>query len=109
MRIDDLMFFSIVGAVAAMLVAWLWVVIHAFKESVGWGFATLLLNPVALVYALLRPAKCKYPLILFGIALVVLLVGLSYARSKDRSPPAKHARIETMATPLGFKLWRQSS
>ena len=92
---DDFMFFSIIGAAAAMVIAWLWVVVRAFQESVGWGFATLLLNPLALLYALLRPAKCKYPLVLFGVALVFLLVGLNYARSKDH-PPVKRAHLGTL-------------
>jgi len=95
---DDFMFFSIIGAALAMLIAWLWVVIHAFQESVGWGFATLLLNPVTLVYALMRPQKCKYPLILFGIAAVFLLMGLSYAKSKDRATN-KRAHFEAPPNP----------
>jgi hypothetical protein len=64
-------------------------------SPLGWGFATLLLNPLALVYAVMRPQKCKYPLILFGIALVFLLVGLSYAKSKDRAID-KRAHFEAL-------------
>lgn len=98
---DKVMFVGIIGAALAMLVAWLWVVFNAFQESAAWGFATLLLNPVALVYALLRPERCRKPLILFGVGFVLFLVGLGYARSKDRPPPAHTVHFGATMEPTG--------
>ncbi len=71
---DSVFGFTMIGAVIAMLISWIWVVVIAFKESVGWGIVSLLLNPIALIYALTRARKCKKPLILFAVGLVVYVL-----------------------------------
>lgn len=75
---DNVMGFGLIGAVATMVIAWIWVVVYAFKESVWWGIGSLILNPVALIYAVMRPQRCKYPLTLFVVAVVVWLVAIAY-------------------------------
>jgi len=71
---DSVFGFTMIGSVIAMLISWIWVVVIAFKESVGWGIVSFLLNPIALIYALTRAKKCKKPLILFAVGLVIYVV-----------------------------------
>lgn len=70
---SDVAGFFVVGAVLAMLVSWIWVVVLAFKESAGWGIGSLLVNPIALIYAITRAEKCKIPLILFFVGFLIFI------------------------------------
>jgi len=60
--------------VLAMLVSWIWVVVIAFKDSAGWGIGSLLLNPLALIYALKHRDRCKRPLMVFGVGLALYAI-----------------------------------
>ena len=80
---DDLFFFGGIGGVIAMFISWIWIVVIAFKESTGWGIGSLLLNPVALIYALTRAKKCKTPLILFSVGLILYIGMIIYVYSVE--------------------------
>ena len=72
---------GIIGVIA-MLISWIWVVVIAFRESIGWGIGSLLLNPIALIYALMNRDRCKRPLLLFsaGFLLYAILMIVELSR-----------------------------
>jgi hypothetical protein len=49
-------------------VAYLWLLVAAFRASKGWGFASLLLPPLALVFLVTHPRKSAGPLVLGLVA-----------------------------------------
>lgn len=65
-------------AVVFIGVAWIWIVVLAFKESFLWGFLSLLLQPIALVYALRREDRCWNPLVLIVLFLPTYILDLGY-------------------------------
>ncbi len=67
------------GAALGMTVFWLWVIVIAIKKNnIVWGIVSIVINPVALVYALLNFDECKKPLMVlaFGFACSALYVGI---------------------------------
>ena len=61
-----------------MTIAWLWIVVKAFLESVLWGLLSLILVPiVAVIYAFIRFEKCRIQLALFGVGMLIYVIGLT--------------------------------
>lgn len=58
------------------LIGWLWIVVNAFRESVLWGVGSLLISPVALVFAIINFGANKIPLLLCVIGIVLLFMGM---------------------------------
>ena len=67
---------SLVGAVG-MLAFTVIILIHAFKKSLGWGLASLLIPFVILVYVFQNWAEVKTPFLRSLICLVVLGIGMA--------------------------------
>ncbi|HEC12346.1 MAG TPA: DUF308 domain-containing protein [Acidiferrobacteraceae bacterium] len=60
-----------------VLVSFIWLVVVAFKRHLGWGFAVLLLSPIAaIIFAIMYWREAKYP---FLIYIVAAGIQLSYA------------------------------
>jgi hypothetical protein len=56
--------FSLAALVA--LVSYIWLVVVAFKKSVGWGFAVMLLSPItAIIFAIKNWRKSKKPFLIY--------------------------------------------
>ncbi len=71
----------LLGIAVAMTVSWLWIIVIAFSnKETAWGVISILINPAALVYAIMNRDQCKKPLIVFvvGLLLFVLYVGLPF-------------------------------
>ena len=51
------------GGLALATLAWIWLIVRAFQEKVWWGLASLLLPPLALVFALRHAQKAIGPLV----------------------------------------------
>jgi len=78
--------FSLKGAVAVIVVglililrvvsviAWLWVVVLAFGDSMGWGFLCLCCAPGNLIYCLMNFDKAKWPFIIQAVCWVVVII-----------------------------------
>jgi hypothetical protein len=71
--------FPLIGLVS--LVAWVWLVVVAFKRSVGWGIAVLLLSPIApVVFAVKYWQESKKPFLICvgsmtaSLAMVVVML-----------------------------------
>lgn len=64
---------SVVGYIV-MLVGWIMILVKAFKTSLGWGLASLLIPLVSLIFVAMNFALCKKPFLIwlagFGLAIV---------------------------------------
>jgi hypothetical protein len=70
-------FWMIVGGIALAAIAYLWLVVNAFRTRVLWGLALLLFPPSALVFICLHFRKALVPLLVMVLAGAV--VGAPYA------------------------------
>lgn len=57
------------------LVGWVWILINAFSESVPWGVGVFCFSPLAIVYGVLKWDELKLPTILYGVGVVLSIVG----------------------------------
>jgi hypothetical protein len=64
-------FYMQVGGIAFALLAWIWLLIRAFRQDRRWGFGALVFPPVGAVFAGRHPRRGGIPL---GITLICLLV-----------------------------------
>lgn len=68
------MILAVVGGIG-MLVFVIQILIHAFKKSIGWGLASLLIPLVIFVYVAQNWAEVKTPFLRWLICLVVYGIG----------------------------------
>jgi hypothetical protein len=64
-------------AIAAL--AWIWLLIRAFRHSIWWGLGSLLLPPLAFAFSLRQPQKTIGPLVLFILGGLAVASPLSYS------------------------------
>ncbi len=69
-------FYMQLGGVAVAALAWIWLLVRAFRQHRRWGLSSLVLPPVALVFAGRYPRKGVLPL---GVVLVSLLIAATPA------------------------------
>jgi len=62
-------FYMQLGGLAIALLAWVWLIIRAFRTRRGWGFTSLVVPPVCLVFAARSPRKGIPPLSLVLLSL----------------------------------------
>ncbi len=60
----------LVGGVVVAAVAWLWLIVRASREGVGWGLGSLFVPPVGLLFALRHAQKAIAPLVLFLVGIL---------------------------------------
>jgi hypothetical protein len=85
------------GGLALAALAWTWLIVRAFQEKAWWGLASLLLPPLALVFALRHAQKAIGPLVVFVLGGLVMAVPVSYSLV---GPPGLHDKLGE-----GPKLW----
>ena len=64
-------FYMQVGGLALALMAWIWLLVRAFRQHRRWGLGALVFPPVGVVFAGRHPRRGAIP---FGITLICLLV-----------------------------------
>lgn len=64
-------FYMQLGGVAAAALAWIWLIVRAFRQHRRWGLASLILPPVGFGFAAWYPRKAVMPLILVALSLLV--------------------------------------
>ena len=69
---------QVVGGIAALVFS-IQILILAFKKSIGWGLAALLLPFAIFVFVAQNWAACKTPFLRWLLALVVLMIGSGLA------------------------------
>jgi hypothetical protein len=65
---------SVIGYVV-MLVGFIMIVVKAFKTSIGWGIASLLIPIVALVFVAMNWAISKKPFLIWLAGLALAIIG----------------------------------
>jgi hypothetical protein len=73
-----------IGGVLLAAIAWIWLLIRAFRANRGWGLGTLLFPPTGFVFAGRHPRKGAFPL---SLALVCLLIAATPAIYTLLVPP----------------------
>lgn len=63
------------------LAGWIWIVIIAFQENVGWGIGCLLCPPASLVYVIMHWEKTKKPFLIEVVGVLISAVAQAIAMS----------------------------
>ena len=73
------------GGLFLMALAWIWLLLQAFRQQKGWGVASTFVPPIALVFALRHAQRAIRPLVLFvlGSAIAALPVACSLLGPSD--------------------------
>src|SRR5271165_5583641 len=82
-------FYMQLGGVAIAVLAWVWLLVRAFRQNHKWGLSSLIIPPVGLIFAGCHPRKAVLPLTL---VLVCLLVAATPAIYTLTVPPDSRAR-----------------
>ncbi|MBA7630847.1 hypothetical protein ES703_38372 [subsurface metagenome] len=69
----NLLFFF---GLALCFAAYIWFLVIVFKEDLLWGFACLLVQPVALIFLILHWHKCKRPFLTSFAGVLISLIGM---------------------------------
>jgi hypothetical protein len=70
--LEEYAFLVLIAGLGIAAVAYLWLLVAAFRVSKGWGFGALLLPPLAIVFLLTHLRKSAGPIVLFLAAGVLL-------------------------------------
>ncbi len=77
---------SLAGGLTVAAVAWLWLIVRASREGVGWGLGTLLLPPAGLLFALRHAQRAIGPLVLFIVGILAAAAPAFYALAAPGGP-----------------------
>ncbi len=67
------------GGLTLAALAWLWLLVRAFKQHAGWGIMSLVLPPLAFVFALRHAQRAIGPLVLFTLGGVATAAPVAYS------------------------------
>ena len=82
-------YFMQIGGIGLAVLAWVWLLVRAFREGRSWGIGSLVFPPLGFVFAGRYPRKGRVPL---GLFLVCLLVAALPAIYTLTVPPDTSAR-----------------
>jgi hypothetical protein len=86
-NLEAYVLYIIAGAVVLAAIAWLWLIVQAFRAGVVWGLVVLLLPPAGLVFIPTHLKLSRGPLILFLLAGIVALTGLIFGQMPESRDP----------------------
>jgi hypothetical protein len=72
--VEDYAIAVLLGELTLAFLVWIWLLVRAFNQHVAWGFASLVLPPLALVFAWRHAQRSIGPLVLFTLGTVALAV-----------------------------------
>ena len=67
----DKALYMLLGGLAAAALAWIWLLVRAFRQHRRWGLASLVLPPVGLAFAARHPRRAAAPLVLLMLSVLV--------------------------------------
>jgi hypothetical protein len=67
------------GGLTLATLAWLWLLVRAFQEGAWWGSFSLIVPPVALLFALRHAQRAISPLVIFTLGSVLAAVPVGYS------------------------------
>src|SRR5436190_1189895 len=76
----------LIAGAAFTALGWLWLLVRAFRASVWWGLAVLVVPPLAVVFLVRRPDRAASPvgMVLLGLMLAVGVLGFSRLNQPSR-------------------------
>lgn len=91
------------GGVALAVLAWIWLLVRAFRQHRRWGLGSLVLPPVGLIFAGRYPRKGVLPVLLVLVCLFVALTPAIYTNTvpRDTSPRSRTVNGEEHLTLTG--------
>jgi Leucine Rich repeat len=72
--VEDYAIVVLLGELALALLVWIWLLVRAFNQHVAWGIASLVLPPLALVFAWRHAQRAVGPLVVFALGTVALAI-----------------------------------
>jgi hypothetical protein len=106
MEIEKLGLYFVLGAVALLVVGWLWLVVAAFKVNRYWGLGVLLVPPLALLFipCHFRSARTPVAVLLLGLIIGAMPYGVNYYHQHfvDLGPREKMVDGELHITLTGW-------
>ena len=69
----------LLGGVALAALAWIWLLVRAFQQRAWWGFLSLVVPPIALVFALRHAQRAIGPLVIFTLGSLLAAAPVGYA------------------------------
>jgi Leucine Rich repeat len=76
--VESRSYFLQVGAVPVAVCAWIWLLLRAFRQHRMWGWSSLFVPPVGLLFATRHPHRAAAPVILLILAVLVAVVPAVY-------------------------------
>jgi hypothetical protein len=67
------------GGLALAALAWIWLIVRAFQERLWWGLGSLVIPPMALMFALRHAQKAIGPLVLVVLSGLVATAPVAYS------------------------------
>jgi hypothetical protein len=67
------------GGLTLAALAWLWLLVRAFQEGVWWGAFSLIVPPIALLFALRHAQRAIFPLVIFTLGSMTAAVPVGYS------------------------------
>jgi hypothetical protein len=75
---EDYAIAVLVGELALALLVWIWLLMRAFNQHIGWGIASLVLPPVVLVFAWRHAQRAIGPLVVFMLGTLLLTLPVAF-------------------------------
>ena len=101
---ETYLFYATVTGLVLLIVAWIWLVILAFRRAWSWGFGVLLFPPLAIVFCCRPEREVRWPvrLLLVGVLLVAVPPLLNRLLPIDLGPYEKVVDGERHLTLTGW-------
>ena len=102
--VESRAYFLQVGAIPLVGCAWIWLLTRAFQERRAWGWTSLLLPPIGLVFAARHPRRGAVPVLLMIALIFVAAVPAIYVLCVrlDLGPRDKNVNGERHVTLTGW-------
>jgi hypothetical protein len=97
-------YYTLLGGLAVAILAYLLLIVAAFRTSLGWGFAVLLFPPIAPVFIVIHASRAVTPLCLFLLsgALIGATFLVHHYRNVDLGPRQRIVEGERHVTLTGW-------
>lgn len=63
-----------IAAIILCLIGWIWMIVKGFEDNPGWGVGAIIIPLIGFVYGCINWAKCKTPMIIWIIGMVLVLI-----------------------------------
>jgi hypothetical protein len=86
---EDYAIAVLLGELALALLVWIWLLVRAFNQHVAWGIASLVLPPLALVFAWRHAQRTVGPLVVFVLGTIALTLPVAFSLAWPSNLPMR--------------------